>query len=181
MNQTSTSNALSAIVRATLVVARLGEVDHFGWWGTRSFGAAGRVVLKQGLPRTWRMAAIELDMLAATNRHNDVIDRPNAVHLFSDNCPVRRWAQAWVSEQKTTVPPDPFLEQLESASGDELVSQLGQQATPVNGSGRAIKLGIISSADLGSPAGLVDCVLELASVYPTLRGSFVVPYFDLEG
>ncbi len=90
-----TGEDLRSIVETVLRVARLGEVDHYGWWGTHSFGAAGRVVLGQRLPRTWRMAAIELDVASAANRHNEIIDRSNAVHLFSDNWPVRRWASAW--------------------------------------------------------------------------------------
>lgn len=40
------SDVLRDIVEFVLYVARLGETDHHGWWGTRSFGAAGRVVLK---------------------------------------------------------------------------------------------------------------------------------------
>src|SRR5215212_4623848 len=105
MTANGRSTALTEVVRSVLLVARLGEADRQGWWGTQSFGAAGRVVLKQRLPRTWRMAAIELDIAAAANRHNEVIDRPNAVHLFSDNWPVRRWASSWVAEQKTANPP----------------------------------------------------------------------------
>lgn len=180
-NNAASAGSVTPIVRALLVVARLGEVDHHGWWGTRSFGAAGRVVLKQRLPRTWRMAAIELDMLAATNRHNDIIDRSNAVHLFSDNWPVRRWVQAWVSEQKTTVPPDPFLERIEVASTDELVAELGDRATSSPSNGKAIKIGSLPSSGFSEPDDVVDRVLELASIYPTLSDSFAVPYYDIEG
>ena len=79
------SEDLESIVKSVLLVARLGEADRRGWWGTQSFSAVGRVVLRTRLPRTWRMAAIELDTAAAANRHNEIMDRPNAVHLFSDN------------------------------------------------------------------------------------------------
>src|SRR5665811_1685767 len=141
---------LDSVVRSVLRVARLGEVDHLGWWGTRSFGAAGRVVLKQRLPRTWRMAAIELDIAAASNRHNEIVDRRNAVHLFSDNWPIRRWANAWVSEQKTTTPPDSLFEELESSSADDIVAALRQgQRSAV--SGKAVRIGSVDRSALDSP------------------------------
>jgi len=102
----ASAGEVDKIVGATIRVARLGEADMRNWWGSRGFGAAGRVVLKQRLPRTWRMAAVELDLASATNRHNEAISRPTAVHLFSDHWPVRRWAAAWVAEQKTAPEPD---------------------------------------------------------------------------
>lgn len=176
-----TASSLEPIVRSVLVVARLGEIDHHGWSGTRSFGAAGRVVLKQKLPRTWRMAAIELDMLAAANRHNEIIDRPNAVHLFSDNWALPRWAKAWVSEQKTSVPPNELFEHLETASTEELIGQLRGEASRTGDNGRAFKLGSISRSKLDTPEDVVDGVLQLAAAYPALGDSFSVPYFDIEG
>ena len=167
---------LFSLVRAVLGVARLGEVDHFGWWGTRSFGPAGRVVLKQRLPRTWRMAAIELDIAAAANRHNEIIDRRNAVHLFSDNWPVRRWAAAWVAEQKTSVPPDEFFEQLETMTTEEAMSSLelaGSKSPAVNG--RAVSVGSVGRAVFDSPDSLAPKVADLAAVYAHLGREFAVP------
>lgn len=171
---------LESICRAVLQVARLGEVDHRGWWGTRSFGAAGRVVLQQRLPRTWRMAAAELDIRAAAVRHNDLIDRPNAVHLFSDNWPVRRWASAWVAEQKTAEPPDSFFEVLECASDEELVRALGPGTHELDTTGRAVRMGSISKGDFDSLETLHRAVTELASVYPGLSGELLVPYLEVQ-
>ena len=173
---------LQSVTRALLSVARLGEVDARGWWGTRSFGAAGRVVLKQRLPRTWRMAAIEIDIAAASNRHNEIIDRRNAVHLFSDNWPVRRWASAWVAEQKTAESPDPLFEGLETVSVEELVSTLGATDAKVpRVDGRAVRVGSVSVGDLDSPSALTPHVAELAAVYAQLGEQFAVPYLEVEG
>ena len=170
---------LDAIVEDVVNVARLGEANARGWWGTQSFGAAGRVILQQRLPHTWRMAAVELDIAAAANRHNDVIDRPNAVHLFSDNWPVRRWASAWVAEQKTAEPADPYFEWLESVAVDDLLAEL-PAASSITVDGRATSVGSVARADFDSPEGLRAAVSSLAAVYAGLEGSFTVPYLEVE-
>lgn len=171
---------LESICHTVLMVARLGESDRCGWWGTHSFGAAGRVVLQQRLPRTWRMAAVELDIKAATVRHNEVIDRPNAVHLFSDNWPVRRWASAWVAEQKTATSPDPLFEELETMDVDQIVVGFGQLADGLDTTGRAVCVGSIDHGDLDSLAAVHAAVVELASVYAELDNAFSVPYLEIE-
>ncbi len=167
-------------VETVLVVARLGEVDRCGWWGTRSFGVAGRVVLKQRLPRTWRMAAIELDIAAAANRHNGVIDRPNAVHLFSDNWPVRRWASAWVAEQKTERPPDSLIGFVESATTEELLARLGAGEVLDAPSGSAVRVGSISSVEIENAEAITRSVSALSGAYRALGPQFVVPYLEVE-
>lgn len=170
---------LTNIVHSVLLVARLGEADRRAWWGTQSFGAAGRVVLRQRLPRTWRMAAIELDVAAARNRHNEVIDRPGAVHLFSDNWPVRQWASAWVAEQKTADVADDLLATLEVITTDEISGRL-RMGKPPPLSGNAVRVGTVSSNQLRSAAGLVDSVQQLASIYADLQ-QFAVPYLEVTG
>lgn len=171
---------LSGIVRSVLCVSRLGEADLRGWWATQSFGAAGRVVLKQRLPRTWRMAAVELDIIAAKNRHDEIIDRSNAVHLFSDNWPVRRWASAWVAEQKTSDPADALFEELETVTEERLVADLSTRSVSVDISGQAVRVGTVRPADFESAAALAPIVQQLASTYAEM-GSFVVPYLEVSG
>lgn len=172
------SPALTEIVRAVLLVARLGEADRRGWWGTGSFGAAGRVVLKGRLPLTWRMAAVELDVAAARNRHNEVIERRNAVHLFSDNWPVRRWASAWVAEQKTADPADEFLEALETITTVAILDRLRTDGAATPASGQAVRVGAVSSSDFDSPEALLPAVGALAATYADLT-SFAVPYLEV--
>lgn len=176
----TSNSAADKIVRQVLTVARLGETDHFGWWGTRSFGAAGRVVLQQRVPRTWQMAAIELDVASAANRNNDVIDRPNAVHLFSDNWPVRRWASAWVAEQKTSQPPDGFFDRLENASADELLADLPPVMHQLDSSSNAVAIGEVSASNFDQPDLLLPSVEHLVSAYAVLRSDFTVPYLEVE-
>ncbi len=169
---------LTNIVHSVLLVARLGEADRRAWWGTQSFGAAGRVVLRQRLPRTWRMAAIELDVAAARNRHDEIIDRSNAVHLFSDNWPVRRWASAWVAEQKTADLPDDFLATLETITIEEAGSRL-RIVKPPQVSGNALRVGTVTRDQFQSPGKLVSSVQRLASVYADLD-AFAVPYLEVD-
>ena len=174
----STSD-VDEIVASTIRVARLGEADLRNWWGSRSFGAAGRVVLKQRLPRTWRMAAVELDLASAANRHNDAIDRPNAVHLFSDRWPVRRWTAAWVAEQKTEDEPSEIFELLETATLDALEERLRADRTPnVESLGGALRAGTIRRSLLADPVAVVDAVRTLAAAYVGLE-TFAAPFFEV--
>lgn len=171
---------LDEIVRTVALVARLGEADRRGWWGTHSFGPAGRVVLKNRLSRTWRMAAVELDIAAARNRHDEIIDRPNAIHLFSDNWPVRRWTSAWVAEQKTADPPDAFFAELESTSEDELADWLRKSSAQHALTGSAVRIGTIDRALFADAELLAPSVALLTAVYADM-GQFTVPYLEVAG
>lgn len=173
-------SAIDTIVRTVLLVARLGEADRRSWWGTHSFGSVGRVVLKQRLPRTWRMAAAELDIAAARNRHDEIIERRNAVHLFSDNWPVRRWASAWLAEQKTQDPPDPFFQMLETISLEDIAKTLRMPDLTTSIRGTAVRLGTIDRAAFDSPDDLAPSISLLAGAY-TEMVSFTVPYLEVIG
>lgn len=177
----SEQDDLRSIVETVLLVARLGEADLHGWWGSRAFGAAGRVVLKQRLPNTWRLAAAELAVESAASRHREVLSRPTAVHLFGGSWPVRRWTNAWVSEQKTQRPPDAFFEELASLGLDDITARLGRRQRPASaGSSTAVRLGTVSRAACETPSGLVAHVQDLATIYVGSSSDFVVPYFDME-
>jgi len=167
------------IVVSAIRVARLGEADLRNWWGSRSFGAAGRVVLKQRLPRTWRMAAVELDLASAANRHNDIIDRSNAVHLFSDRWPVRRWTAAWVSEQKTEDEPSAIFEFLETATLDAIEDSLRTGKRPrIESLGDALRAGTIERSLLEEPAAVADAVRVLSAAYVG-RETFAAPFLEV--
>ena len=85
-------------IRLVLGVARLGEQGLRGWWRSHGLGKGGQYVLTRSFPRTWRAAALELDILSAAYRHDDLLERSTALHLFSSAFPFRRWAEAWLSE-----------------------------------------------------------------------------------
>ena len=179
MTSAISTNDVDEIVASAIRVARLGEADLRNWWGSRSFGAAGRVVLKQRLPRTWRMAAVELDLASAANRHNDAIDRPNAVHLFSDRWPVRRWTAAWVAEQKTEEEPSEIFELLETATIDAIEIQLRADRMPrVESLGDALRVGTIERTLLEDPVPVAEAVHTLAAAYVGLE-TFAAPFLEV--
>jgi hypothetical protein len=126
------------------------------------------------------MAAVELDIAAAKNRHDEIIDRSNSVHLFSDNWPVRRWASAWVAEQKTADPPDPFFEELESISDDDITARIAANPVETDLTGQAVRIGTVHRDDLGSADALAPFVAELAAVYAKAE-HFIVPYLEVDG
>lgn len=178
---TSDSTQLRSIVRTVLAVARLGEADRLGWWASHAFGAAGRVVLAQRMPSTWRLAAIELDISAAANRHDEVIARPDVVHLFSNRWPVRRWVSAWVAEQKTVEEPDEMVSWLETATRDDLVAAVQVPEAPGGDQvGPAIRLGTIEVGEDPRPEDLLTSVRQLGNAYAAMGSSLRVPFFEVE-
>ncbi len=125
------------------------------------------------------MAAVELDLASATNRHNDVIDRPNAVHLFSDRWPVRRWATAWVAEEKTEDEPSEIFEFLESATLEAIEADLRADKKPrVESLGDALRVGSIERSLLGDHAAVADAVRALVASYVGLE-TFAAPFLEV--
>ena len=122
----------------------------------------------------------ELDILAARNRHDEIIERSNVVHLFSDNWPVRRWTSAWVAEQKTTEPADEFFEQLETIPAENICARLTGTKLKIAIDGTAVRLGVVDGALFGSARGLVDSAKRLAAAYAEME-SFTVPYLEVSG
>ena len=127
------------------------------------------------------MAAVELDLASATNRHNEVINRSNAVHLFSDHWPVRRWTAAWVAEQKTASQHDVVFEQLETTTLEQIEEQIrsGGVARPDTAQ-LALRIGTIERSSLVDAARIAAAVGDLAHSYVG-RDKFVVPYLEVTG
>jgi hypothetical protein len=94
------------VVCLVVGVARLGEKDLRGWWKGHAIDRTGQYVLSSMFRRTWKPAALELDMAAASRMHRELLGRSTALHLFSDLLPFRRWAIGWLAEQKTAPEPD---------------------------------------------------------------------------
>jgi hypothetical protein len=173
------------VTRLVLGVARLGEADLAGWWSTHGLDRPGRYVLSRSLPRTWRSGALELDVLSAARRHEDALDRRRtALHLFSDELPFRRWAAAWLAEQKTASRPDPLFAELIGWDLDSARSVLADWAGPAPGGevvGNGLLLGELGQAELADADALVAAARLLAGAYPAIDGMFRAPYFDRMG
>jgi hypothetical protein len=171
-------------VRLVLGIARLGENDLRGWWGGHAMDRTGRYVLSGMFRRTWRPAALELDIATATLMHNELLGRSTAVHLFSDLLPFRRWSLGWLAEQKTAIEPDPFLLALESWKAETSTDSLrawSDLAPPIRGEslGDGSLLGRLTASELADPPTLQRTARVLAAAYLDQSGQLRPPYFDL--
>jgi hypothetical protein len=176
----NTANA----VRLVLGVARLGEKDLRGWWQGHAMDQTGQYVLAGMFRRTWRSAALELDMAAATMMHNDLLGRPTALHLFSDLLPFRRWTAGWLAEQKTSENVDPLLSALEGWTTETATESIrvwsGQsQASRGEPLGEGLFLGRMTTFELADPPILQQAAQALAAAYLDQAGQLRPPYFDL--
>jgi hypothetical protein len=172
------------VVRLVLGVARLGENDLRGWWQGHAMDRTGRYVLSGMFRRTWRSAALELDMAAATRMHNELLGRPTAVHLFSDLLPFRHWATSWLAEQKTSEDTNPLLSKLEAWTAEtatESVRAWSGQSQPPRGErlGEGLLVGRMTAIELADPPTLQGVAQVLTAAYLDQIGPLRPPYFDL--
>ena len=178
-------NEVDDVVRLIVGVARLGEADLTGWWGSHGLDRAGSYVLARSFRRTWRSVALELDIEAASRRHDDATARRStALHLFSDELPYRRWATAWLAEQKTALEPSPLFDDLagwDLVTGRTTIEQWAGRAKSAEVVGEGIRVGVLSRTELDDPSALAAAARLLAGTYLSIDGPFRAPYFDLQG
>ena len=171
-------------VKLVLGVARLGEIDLRGWWQGHAMDRTGQYVLSGMFRRTWRSAALELDVAAATKMHNDLLGRPTALHLFSDLLPFRRWTLNWLAEQKTSEVPDSLLNTLQAwtagTAADSLRAWSGHSRAPQGEHlGEGLLLGRMTAIDLTDPPAIQRAAHMLTAAYLEQAGPLSPPYFDL--
>lgn len=172
-------------IRLVLGVARLGEADLAGWWGSHGLDRAGTFVLSRAFRRTWRSAALELDLEAAARRHEDLTrGRATALHLFTDQLPFRRWAAAWLAEEKTAPEPNALFDELRGwdlQAGRAALEAWAGRVPKAEVVGDGLRVGQLDRAEVGDPAALVEVARLLAGTYLLIDNPFRVPYFDLHG
>ena len=171
-------------VRLVLGVARLGENDLRGWWNGHALDRTGQYVMSSMFRRTWRAAALELDVAAAARMHNELLGRSSALHLFSDGFPFRRWSVGWLAEQKTASETDPLLDTLQSWTAGESIDTMRAwcgSADQTRGEhlGDGLLLGRLSAAEIADPATLDQTVRLLAATYLGQTEVLRPPYFDI--
>lgn len=175
--------ALDGAVRLVLGVARLGEVDLAGWWGSHGLDRVGRYVLSRSFRRTWQVAALELDVVSATRRHNEATEgRGTALHLFSDELPFRRWAASWLADQKVHAEPNSLFGELESwnlADAHASLMRWAGCAPAPEVVGNGLLLGELSPGELQDKEVLRSSARLLAACYAQIDSPFRVPYFNL--
>ena len=174
--------ALDEAVKLVLGVARLGEVDLAGWWGSHGLDRVGGYVLSRSFKRTWQVAALELDILSATRRHNEAAEgRGTALHLFSDELPFRRWSTSWLADQKVHRERNSIFSELGSWDLADARSSLMrwtrcEPAPEIVGNG--LLLGELTPGELQDEEVLLSSARLLASCYPQIDSPFRVPYFN---
>ncbi len=167
----------SAQVERLLAVVRLGDADRLGWWRSHSMDETGEYVLAHAFPNTWMATGLELAMESARIRHDMALQRPTAVHLFSDYLPFHGLLRAWLIERKLERDLEP-LRWLRETSVDELKAKL---APPADGEhrGDGLYLGDLPRESLDDDSPLETALGHLASAYAGLSQEFVAPYLDL--
>ncbi|CAN5120858.1 hypothetical protein BH20ACT3_BH20ACT3_10920 [soil metagenome] len=171
-------------IRLVLGVARLGERDLFGWWRSHGLSTTGGYVLPGILRRTWHCAALELDVASAARRHQDILCRPSALHLFSDQLPYRRLAAGWLAGQKLSRETGELIETLRrwtpDVAAEELRAWAGDVPADAEPVGDGLRLGRVDAADLDDPARLDDLAAQLAAGYLASDDRRLrIPYVDL--
>lgn len=167
-----------------LGIARLGENDLRGWWQGHALDRTGQYVLSNMFRRTWRPAALQLDLSAAARMHDELLGRSTALHLFSDFLPFRRWATGWLAEQKTAEEVPDLVNALEGWTDDQAVKALREWCRPAarlggEDLGNGILLGRLSSEDLDNAEWLLEMAQSLCACYLEQTGTLRPPYFDL--
>jgi len=160
-----------------LAVIRLGDADRLGWWRSHSLDEAGEYLLAHMFPNTWMATGVELAMESSRIRHNMALNRPTAIHLFSDYLPFHRELRAWLIQRKLDKDFEP-LAWLPDAPVGQLRVNLGAPSAGER-RGDGIYLGDIPRRSLDDSAALQECLARLASAYAGLDDRFAAPYLDL--
>jgi hypothetical protein len=147
------------VIRLVLGVARLGEKDLRGWSKGHAIDRIGQYVLSDMFRRTWKSAALELDVAAASQMHRELLGRSTALHLFSDLLPFRCWAIGWLAGQKTAREPGSMLGTLQRWTEDDSTETLrfwcrAVESPPAQPFGDGPLLGRLTTAELDDPATL---------------------------
>lgn len=174
----------SDAVCLVLGIARLGEKDLRGWWRGHAMDRTGQFVLSGMFRRTWKPAALELDVAAASRMHEDLLGRSSAVHLFSELLPFRRWTIGWLAEQKTAPEPDPILTTFEGWTDDNSTETLRSWCGAAEPSqaellGDGLFIGRLTVSEVNDPATLHQVARLLTVAYLDQNGPLRPPYFDL--
>jgi hypothetical protein len=166
-----------------LGIARLGEPELVGWWDAHGLGRVGSYVLGDLFRwRTARASGLELDVLSASSRHEQILDRPTALHLFSDWLPFRHLALAWLAERKTAGP-DPLLDRLAAWDLGRAKRDLAEWTAGAQPSaevvGPGLLLGVLTQMELNDEVMLSSVAKHLCAAYLDQGAELRPPYFDL--
>jgi hypothetical protein len=164
-------------MQALLAVVRLGDTDRLGWWRSHSVDENAEYVLGHAFPDTWMPTGLELAMESARIRHDAALERPTAVHLFSDYLPFHRLLRSWLIERKLERDFEPLV-WLPDASTEDLRVRLGS-AIRGDRRGSGMYVGDVPPDHLEDETALNELLPRLVGAYAGLGAEFVAPYMDL--
>lgn len=173
-----TSHDVEAMVAIRLVlgISRLGEADLAGWWSSQGLNPAVKFALA-GFRRTNSIVGAELALLSAVRRHQQVLPRGNAVHLFSPHLPFARWTQAHVAELKS-IGTSELVDELRSWTtvdqADLRLTEWIDAVTP-----EAEMRSTVTVDELATPETRTGLLADLAARYLDQSGQLDIPYVDL--
>ncbi len=169
----------TAQLEVLLASLRLGDADRLGWWRSHSVDETAEYVLGHAFPDTWMATGLELAMESARIRHDAALDRPTAIHLFSDYLPFHWLLRSWLIERKLERDFGP-LAWLPDVSTEDLRARLGS-AVYGERRGAGFYVGDVYPDQLEDGAVLDELLARLAGAYAGLDRDFLAPYLDLLG
>lgn len=120
---------------------------------------------------------VELAMESARVRHEQLLERTTAIHVFSDYLPFHRLLRNWLIERKLERDFAP-MKWLPEASVEDLRARL-PAANPGERRANGLYVGQLSRANLGDPDAVASAVSQIASAFAGLDEQFAAPYLDL--
>jgi hypothetical protein len=172
-----TTATTTARVQIPLAIIRLGDADRLGWWRSHSVDETAEYVLGHAFPDTWMATGLELAMESARIRHETALERPTAIHVFSDHLPFHGILRSWLLELKVERDFEPIV-WLQDASTEELRARLGTNPDVERRAG-GLYVGDVRPELLADEDALDELLVRLAGAYAGLDGHFLAPYLDL--
>jgi hypothetical protein len=174
---TLTTATTAARLQIPLAIVRLGDADRLGWWQSHSVDETAEYVLGHAFPDTWMATGLELAMESARIRHDTALERPTAIHIFSDYLPFHRVLRSWLLELKVERDFQPLV-WLPDATTEGLRTRLGTNTDAERRAG-GLYVGDARPEQLADEDALDEVLVRLAGAYAGLEGHFLAPYMDL--
>lgn len=163
-------------IRLVLGVARLGEADLNAWWSSQGLNPSVSFALA-GFRRTGAVVGAELALLSATRRHDQLLPRRNAVHMFSPHLPFVGWAGAYLAELKSNCTRK-LLEELSGWTNLKVAAAALEVWRDDLGHSDAAP-STVTTADLADPPVAIALLARFVDAYLAASGELSVPYVDL--
>ena len=179
-----TPDFLGQVLQLRLVVARLGEAEMYGWWGTQDvLGETGELVFRRGFPRTHSWARAQAVFAVARQRCAEQHPDPSAITLWQLPAEIEAaFDQQWNRWLEDVATWQPWFARPSAWQTPDLAAALhafelttpaaAQQAQQWVARGPAVPLPVHSLQS--------DTLAMLAQGFAKgARGQLVVPYFHL--